>query len=65
MSHRYHHSGTSKFGAITIAKDPSSPARSTLTYRLFVDGVEAWNTTIWSPDAKSAGGLWDRLTGAL
>lgn len=63
--HRYIHNGASKFGAITIAKDPINPARSTLTYRLFVDGVESWNTTISSPDVKHAGGLWDRLTAAL
>ncbi|CAN8095300.1 unnamed protein product [Discula destructiva] len=62
---KYIHSGYSKFGAITIAKDPHSPSRSTLTYRLFVDGAETWNTTIRSPDVKHAGGLWGRLAGAL
>lgn len=65
---RYISSGHSKFGAITIEKDPLGGAKSTLSYQLYVDGAPAWNATITSPekspDAKPAGGLWDRLTGA-
>jgi hypothetical protein len=61
---RYINKGYSKFGAITIEKVPES-GRSSLSYRLFVDGVEAWNTTVLSPEksAQSNGGanLWDRL----
>lgn len=67
QANRYVHNGYSKFGAITIEKDPNSD-KSSLSYQLFVDGVPTWNTTILSPerssDAKTAGGLWERLTGA-
>lgn len=60
---RYINSGYSKFGAITIEKVPES-GRSSLSYRLFVDGVEAWNTTVLSPERTSAGNLWERFTGS-
>lgn len=60
---RYINSGYSKFGAITIEKLPES-SRSSLSYRLFVDGVEAWNTTVLSPERTSAGNLWERFTGS-
>ncbi|KAJ4389425.1 hypothetical protein N0V93_006893 [Gnomoniopsis smithogilvyi] len=63
---KYINSGYSKFGAISIGKDPNNSARSSLSYRLFVDGTEAWNTTILSPNVgKTAGGLWERLVGAI
>ncbi|KAI3396345.1 hypothetical protein diail_12235 [Diaporthe ilicicola] len=65
---KYINKGYSKFGAITIEKVPESD-KSSLSYRLFVDGVEAWNTTILSPDRTvqtklSTSNLWGRLTGA-
>ncbi|KAG6356652.1 hypothetical protein INS49_014526 [Diaporthe citri] len=60
---KYINSGYSKFGAITIEKVPES-GRSSLSYRLFVDGVEAWNTTVLSPERISAGNLWERFTGS-
>lgn len=63
---RYINAGYSKFGAITIEKEPESD-KSSLNYRLFVDGVEAWNTTILSPEAEgrsAAGTFWERLTGS-
>lgn len=49
---KYINAGYSKFGAITIEKEPESD-KSSLNYRLFVDGVEAWNTTILSPEAEA------------
>ncbi|KAF3770969.1 hypothetical protein M406DRAFT_285804 [Cryphonectria parasitica EP155] len=61
---KYIHNGNSKFGAITIERVPGTD-KSSLSYQLFVDGVEAWNTTILSPEAKTSGGLWDRLAGSL
>lgn len=60
---RYINKGYSKFGAITIEKIPES-SKSSLSYRLFVDGVEAWNTTILSPDRTVQSKLWDRITGS-
>lgn len=64
---RYINKGSSKFGAITIEKVPES-GRSSLSYRLFVDGVEAWNTTVLSPERTDQGklggsNLWDRVRG--
>ncbi|KAK7749769.1 hypothetical protein SLS53_000348 [Cytospora paraplurivora] len=66
---KYINWGYSKFGALTIEKVPESD-KSSLTYRLFVDGAEAWNTTILSPErsveSRSAtGSFWERLTGSL
>lgn len=64
---RYINKGYSKFGAITIEKVPES-GRSSLSYRLFVDGVEAWNTTVLSPEriaqSNGAANLWDRFMGS-
>lgn len=65
---RYINRGYSKFGAITIEKVPES-GRSSLSYRLFVDGVEAWNTTILSPEwivqsRLGAADLWGRFMGS-
>ena len=60
---RYINTGNSKFGAITIEDYPGAE-QSSLHYRLFVDGVEAWNTTILSPAAPvhkkvaSEGSFW-------
>lgn len=63
---KYINKGYSKFGAITIEKGPEV-GKSSLSYRLFVDGVEAWNTTVVSPERNAqstdAAGFWDRLTG--
>ncbi|PSS00778.1 alkaline phosphatase family protein [Coniella lustricola] len=65
---KYIHNGNSKFGAITIEKVPDTD-KSTLSYQLFVDGLEAWNTTILSPERTSAikntGSFWEHLTGAF
>ncbi|KAK2602445.1 hypothetical protein N8I77_008975 [Diaporthe amygdali] len=60
---KYINKGYSKFGAITIERIPES-GKSSLSYRLFVDGVEAWNTTILSPDRTVQSKLWDRITGS-
>lgn len=66
QNNRYINKGYSKFGAITIEKGPEV-GKSSLSYRLFVDGVEAWNTTVVSPERNAqstdAAGFWDRLTG--
>ncbi|POS80507.1 alkaline phosphatase family protein [Diaporthe helianthi] len=63
---KYINKGYSKFGAITIEKGPEI-GRSSLSYSLFVDGVEAWNTTVLSPEkivqSTDGAGIWDRLTG--
>lgn len=68
LNNRYIHNGNSKFGAITIEKVPGTD-KSTLSYQLFVDGLEAWNTTILSPERssviKNTGSIWERLTGAI
>lgn len=73
--HRYINKGYSKFGAISIEK--ADPDKSRLSYRLFVDGVEAWNTTLLSPEKSTTGlpgggrsgssvvgGFWERFTGS-
>jgi alkaline phosphatase D len=60
---RYIHRGNSKFGAITI-ENLEQDDLSSLTYRLFVDGVEAWNTTVLSPTAVAEtkkASFWERL----
>jgi alkaline phosphatase D len=69
ISTRYINKGNSKFGAVTI-ENLAEGDQSSLKYRLFVDGVETWNTVVLSPpktvESKAAGGLggfWDRLTG--
>ncbi|KAJ9139447.1 Alkaline phosphatase D [Pleurostoma richardsiae] len=66
---KYINKGNSKFGAVTI-ENLAEGDQSSLKYRLFVDGVETWNTVVLSPpktvESKAAGGLggfWDRLTG--
>ena len=68
-SGRYINGGNSKFGAITIETLAGGDV-SSLKYRLFIDGVEAWNTVILSPEETeenraSAGSssFWDRLRG--
>lgn len=65
---RYINKGVSKFGAISIEKIPEGD-KSSLSYRLFVDGIETWNTTITSPERKvpggNVGGFWERITGSL
>ena len=59
--------GNSKFGALTI-ESLSEGEQSSLKYRLFVDGVEAWNTVVLSPqktlEPKAPGGFWNRFTGS-
>ncbi|KAI1639677.1 alkaline phosphatase family protein [Biscogniauxia mediterranea] len=64
---KYINTGNSKFGAVTIEKLAEGD-QSSLKYRAFIDGVEAWNTTILSPVGASpvrtgGGSLWDRLRG--
>ncbi|KAK4191350.1 alkaline phosphatase D [Podospora australis] len=62
---KYIYKGNSKFGAITI-ENLEDREQSSLKYRLFVDGVEAWNTVVLSPppvvgDKPVAGSIWERL----
>ncbi len=62
MSERYHPAGQQKFGALSI-QTPTWADQSQLTYRLFVDGKEAWRYLIQTPPAirgKSRGkdALW-------
>ncbi|KAI0600542.1 alkaline phosphatase family protein [Biscogniauxia sp. FL1348] len=63
---KYINTGNSKFGAVTIEKLPEGD-QSSLKYSAFIDGVEAWNTTILSPvgasPVRNSGSLWDRLRG--
>lgn len=64
---RYIHSGNSKFGALTI-ENHEQGSQSTLTYRLFIDGHQVWDTVITAPpvtaSAKSAS-LWDKIKGVI
>ncbi|KAK0720020.1 PhoD-like phosphatase-domain-containing protein [Lasiosphaeris hirsuta] len=61
---KYINKGNSKFGAITI-ENLEQGDQSSLKYRLFIDGVEVWNTVILSPPAttegRSSGSFWKRL----
>ena len=61
---RYINKGNSKFGAITI-ENLEQGEQSSLKYRLFVDGVEVWNTVVLSPPSavqrKLGGTFWDRF----
>jgi alkaline phosphatase D len=63
---KYINTGNSKFGAITI-ENLEQGDQSSLKYRLFVDGVETWNTVVLTPspveDSKPApgGSFWDRF----
>ncbi|KAK5656118.1 hypothetical protein OQA88_4878 [Cercophora sp. LCS_1] len=62
---KYINKGNSKFGAITI-ENLEEGGQSSLKYRLFVDGVEAWNTVVLSPpntEEKSGGSFWSKLIG--
>jgi alkaline phosphatase D len=62
---KYINQGNSKFGAITI-ENLEDGTESSLKYRLFVDGVEAWNTVVLSPPAapgKSQRSFWNKLRG--
>lgn len=57
---KYIPSGTSKFGAFTIE---DIDGESTLHYQLYIDGKEAWNTTLIAakPSSTSSGSFWDFL----
>jgi len=61
---KYIHKGNSKFGAITI-ENLEGGDQSSLKYRLFIDGKEAWNTVLLSPAKRqygsSGGSFWGRL----
>ncbi|KAL2025095.1 hypothetical protein VTK56DRAFT_97 [Thermocarpiscus australiensis] len=61
---KYIHKGNSKFGAITI-ENLEGGEQSSLKYRLFVDGVEVWNTVVLSPPPvvgnTPASSFWDRF----
>ncbi|KAK0635241.1 PhoD-like phosphatase-domain-containing protein [Bombardia bombarda] len=66
---KYIHKGNSKFGAITI-ENLEQGDQGSLKYRLFVDGVETWNTVVLSPPVAAAekpagrgGSFWDRIKG--
>jgi alkaline phosphatase D len=61
---KYIYKGNSKFGAISI-ENLEGGDQSSLKYRLFIDGEEAWNTVILSPTSsshgKSGGSFWDKF----
>ncbi|KAI0157257.1 PhoD-like phosphatase [Xylariaceae sp. FL1272] len=65
----YINRGNSKFGVITIEKTPTE--QSSLHYTVYIDGVNAWNTTILSPFVAEpenvikaqASSFWDRIRG--
>ncbi|OAA68786.1 alkaline phosphatase family protein [Niveomyces insectorum RCEF 264] len=65
----YIHTGNSKFGAVTIRNaDESEHGESSLKYRLFVDGEQAWNTTLLAPNAPTresvkASSIWNKILG--
>jgi alkaline phosphatase D len=65
---RYINTGNSKFGALTI-ESLEDGDRSSLHYSLYVDGVEAWNTVILTPDVpegmRPPTSLWDRILGMV
>ncbi|TKA53390.1 hypothetical protein B0A49_12892 [Cryomyces minteri] len=52
---KYIPAGNSKFGAVEIASPPQSD-QSLLTYRLFVDGAEAWTYLVTSPPPLAGAG---------
>ncbi|GAP91742.1 putative alkaline phosphatase family protein [Rosellinia necatrix] len=68
---QYINFGNSKFGSITMEK--LSNERSSLKYTAYIDGSNAWNLTILSPDrippppppppARTGGSFWDKLRG--
>jgi alkaline phosphatase D len=62
ISARYINKGNSKFGAVTIETHEGG-VQSSLKYRLFVDGKEAWNTVVLSSPPveqdKGFGSIWD------
>ncbi|KAM0324152.1 hypothetical protein ACHAQA_008344 [Verticillium albo-atrum] len=64
---KYIHSGNSKFGALTIESHEGG-ARSSLSYRLFIDGKEVWDTVVLTPTLpeveKTPGSFWNRILGA-
>ncbi|KAI5461428.1 PhoD-like phosphatase-domain-containing protein [Mariannaea sp. PMI_226] len=54
--------GTSKFGSFTMEK---VDGKSTLHYRLFIDGNETWSTVVEAPlvaEGLKVPTIWDRLT---
>lgn len=57
---RYIPSGSSKFGSFTI-EDVNG--ESVLHYQLYVDGKEAWNTTLSASavPGSSSGSFWDKF----
>lgn len=61
---KYIHKGNSKFGAVTIETFEQGD-QSSLKYRLFVDGVEKWNTAILSSppvvEERTASSFWDKF----
>jgi alkaline phosphatase D len=60
---RYINKGNSKFGAVTM-ETLAEGDQGSLKYRLFVDGVETWNTVILSPEPTiETKSLWEKLKG--
>jgi alkaline phosphatase D len=64
---RYINRGSSKFGALTFDTDPET-GESRLSYRLFIDGLEAWSMTVVAPapanaseETKKSFWFWDRF----
>lgn len=65
---KYINTGNSKFGALTI-ENRADGERSSLFYRLYVDGEEKWNTVVVTPElvdgVKPTVSFWDRVRGAV
>ncbi|CRK35660.1 hypothetical protein BN1708_001292 [Verticillium longisporum] len=63
---KYIHSGNAKFGALTIESHEGG-TRSSLTYRLFIDGNEVWDTVVLTPTVpkveKTPASFWNRIMG--
>ncbi|KAF3356530.1 hypothetical protein VDGD_08366 [Verticillium dahliae] len=63
---KYIHSGNAKFGALTIESHEGG-TRSSLTYRLFIDGNEVWDTVVLTPTVpeveKTPASFWRRIMG--
>lgn len=64
MTRRYIHSGNSKFGALTI-ENHEQGVQSTLTYRLFINGEQVWDTVITAPPVtvEKSASFWDKFRG--
>ncbi|KOS18794.1 hypothetical protein ESCO_000657 [Escovopsis weberi] len=65
---KYLHAGNSKFGSFTFE---NKDGNNTLFYQLYIDGEEAWNTTVVAPPLPESGPraaaefLWGKVKGFL